>query len=144
MAFICFLCSYGAHAQYTFLPISDTCGTFGIACGIGGITPQSMQQTIYLVNNHKKDQLVQWLQSDIPANKIYGYIGLYLMQRNGEVLTQAEKDTMDLVQNTDTLVNYCQGCRYGTTKISDLLIDKRLKNYYKWYVRSNWKGAYIQ
>lgn len=144
LSFICFLFACSAQAQYTFLPISDTCGTFGIACGITGSTPKSVLQTIYLVNNHQKDPLIKWLHSNIPENKIHGYVGLYFMQRNGEVLSQTEKEAMALVQKDTAMVGYCRGCLLGREKVSDILQRKRLKNYYNWYIQTNQKSVFIQ
>ena len=67
-------------AQYS-VPISDTCGRFGIACYHSGSPQNSMLQTIYLVNKQDKSKLVSWLKSNIPENQVHGYIGLFLCKK---------------------------------------------------------------
>jgi hypothetical protein len=130
-------------AQPSILPISDTCKGFGIACGIVGVPPVSMMQTIYLVNHLDKPRLLTWLISENPYNQIHGYIGLYFMTRNGLTLTQEEKDLMNIVDHRETTIEYCEGCIVGLhDNISNLLTQKRIKGYYRWYVKSGYQRLY--
>jgi hypothetical protein len=134
------LCGRITTAQPFILPISDTCKGFGIACGIAGITPVPMMQTAYLVNHLDKSRLLTWLISENPYNQIHGYIGLYFMKRNGLTLTQEEKDLMKIVDHRETVIEYCQGCTLGLKdKISNLLTQKRIKGYYRWYIKSGYQ-----
>ena len=125
--------------QDTEMPDS-VCGTFGIACSIVGHPQPSMLKTILHVNNANKDSLLRWLKSDRPQVNIHGYVGLYFMQRNGVRLSNVEREEMDIIKNSDGLVDYCSGCIFGNEgPLKELLTKKKLKMYYKWYQRFGYK-----
>lgn len=119
----------------------STGGIFGLACSIDGAPEKTMLKTILLVNHSNKTQLLNWISSDNPQDKIHGYIGLYFMTRNGFRLSDAEKEQMKKVENLESYVEYCEGCDSGMKeKINLLLTKKRLKGYYSWYTHFGWTG----
>ncbi|MGC4102146.1 hypothetical protein [Ferruginibacter sp.] len=103
-----------------------------------------MLQTIYLVNNNRKEQLLKWLLSNNRQNNIYGFVGLYFLHRNGSKLSKQEMKSMNTVKKSNYRINSCIGCSFGNRKMSKLLSNKRLKSYYSWYTRSDKNTFFIE
>ena len=130
------------RSQIAFSPDS-ACGRFGIACGIAGSPEKSTITMISLVNNNDKTQLLNWLVSNNPQNKIHGLVGLYFIEKNGQKLSQEEKDKMKEAQNSHDIVDCCMGCAFGLKKdIVDLTTRRMLHMYYHWYLKCGWVGAF--
>ena len=136
-----FSLGYFASSQ-SILPINDTCGRFGIACYNSGLPQRSILQTIYLVNNLKKTQLLTWMNSEISENQVHGYVGLYFMKRNGLTLSQEEIGLMKKIKHLKSPVDFCQDAKYGKEKISTLLTRKMISSYYSWYVSHGYKDFF--
>src|SRR5579871_3980058 len=134
------ICNSGL-SQNLIQTIPDTAfSTFGIGCGLRAKVPVSMLKTIRLVNSSNKTQLESWLELENPQSKIYGYIGLYFLEQNGLILSKDIKYKMKTVRKSSAIVDYCSGCAMGRKEsIKNLLSSKKLKRYYDWYVRSNYK-----
>ena len=143
LSFILFLFFYYPVFAQLKVPNIATCGRFGIACSIDGAPEESMIQTIYLANNLKRDSLLNWLKSSDPQNQIHGYIGLYFISQNGYHLSPEEKGLMKKIEQSEALVDYCEGCTIlPKEKMVVLLSRKRLSGYYSWYSNFGWKKAF--
>jgi hypothetical protein len=110
------------------------CGKFGVGCGVRGSPQPSIVKTCELVNKNDKEKLKQWCTSLSPQDRIHGVIGLYFLKSNGIALTSDEESLIKLNQNSDTLVEFCQGCTEGPfDTMKSLINSKALKYYYNWY-----------
>lgn len=110
------------------------CGKFGIGCGVRGIPQPSIVKTCEMVNRNRKEELKLWCVSLSPQDRIHGVIGLYFLKLNGVTLTSDEEALIKLNQNSEVLVEFCQGCTEGPFDTMKSLINpKALKYYYNWY-----------
>jgi hypothetical protein len=113
---------------------------FGIGCGY---IPKPQPRTIEmleLVRQSNKTKLMAWLISPDTQLKVHGYIGLYFLQRIGMPLQAEEIESMKTVYNADSMIYYCEGCDYGiNTSLKEFLRNKRLQDYYHWYIESGYK-----
>jgi hypothetical protein len=127
--------------QGTKVNKSDSvCGTFGYACGIGGMPQPSMIATLRMVNAIDRSQILNLSQSDNPQNKAYGLVGLYFLKKNGIELSKDEEKIIDTIRKSETQIDYCQGCAFGRKgSMKFLFTKKKLNSYYAWYISSRYK-----
>src|SRR6516225_5693592 len=102
-----------AHTQ-SISKTDSVCGIFGIACGYSATPEESTMKMIRLVNQNDKAQLLNWMNSNNPQNKIHGFVGLYFMKRNGYSLSKDEKGQVDAAKRSNPVIDYCSGCISGT------------------------------
>lgn len=121
------------HTDFTWRDIyEDSTSVFGTGCGVAGIPPRSYMTVLYNVkaNNHKA--FIRQCKSLYPQVQIFGALGLYLLRRNGERLTEEEVSLFEKIKRSQELISVCEGCFFGERKkVAEVISDERLKGIYK-------------
>ncbi|MDC8004099.1 hypothetical protein POV27_08540 [Aureisphaera galaxeae] len=104
---------------------------FGSACGFAGTAPAGCSRMYNWANEGNYTELAKWLHSINPELAAYGYIGLYIMKKEGNTIQTKELERMKQLKDSEVKLRICLGCLYGGTETTkEALSKKRLKDFY--------------
>ena len=90
--------------------------TVGTACGIAAAPPEGNPEMYALVEAGRADLLRDVLGGMNAAGRIYGYIGLRMLEAN----TPADDATFATIEGLDVGIRTCSGCKGTYTRASEV------------------------
>lgn len=82
----------------------------GFGCSAGGTPMPKFFETVELIKEKNKKELLEWCYSLIPEIRCYGAIGLKGLKEAGIKFNDSELDILEKVSNEETPVYQCSGC----------------------------------
>lgn len=99
-----FMCLYGGTSSFV--------GPFGYSCGIAGIDPNGRSSIMRLFDQKEYTAIRYILFAENLISEVYAAEVLLQLQREGMVLTPAERKKLASLQSDTRTISVCQGCEY--------------------------------